>query len=159
MKGAADAAHGTADDTLRGAGSTTARAEVMRAGTSRFAEKGLKGQAAGRVDMTRQAGRGHGHGWRARIRGAWGLPGAGFRTRIRTRERGRMNDAGEIRLVILRLLSSEPSYGYRLIKTMEARLGGGVPPSAGVVYPADDARRGGPDCGQRDQRQEGLRRD
>ena len=46
-----------------------------------------------------------------------------------------MFDAGEIRLVILRLLSSEPSYGYQLIKTMEARLGGGYTPSAGVVYP------------------------
>ena len=46
-----------------------------------------------------------------------------------------MFDAGEIRLVILRLLSTEPSYGYQLIKTMEARLGGGYTPSAGVVYP------------------------
>jgi DNA-binding PadR family transcriptional regulator len=46
-----------------------------------------------------------------------------------------MFDAGEIRLVILRLLSAEPSYGYQLIKTMEARLGGGYTPSAGVVYP------------------------
>ena len=49
--------------------------------------------------------------------------------------RERMFDAGEIRLVILRLLSAEPSYGYQLIKTMEARLGGGYTPSAGVVYP------------------------
>lgn len=49
--------------------------------------------------------------------------------------RERMFDAGEIRLVILRLLQSEPSYGYQLIKTMEARLGGGYTPSAGVVYP------------------------
>ncbi len=49
--------------------------------------------------------------------------------------RERMFDAGEIRLVILRLLSSEPSYGYQLIKSMEARLGGGYTPSAGVVYP------------------------
>lgn len=49
--------------------------------------------------------------------------------------RERMFDAGEIRLVILRLLSGEPSYGYQLIKTMEARLGGGYTPSAGVVYP------------------------
>jgi DNA-binding PadR family transcriptional regulator len=49
--------------------------------------------------------------------------------------RERLFDAGEIRLVILRLLSSEPSYGYQLIKTMEERLGGGYTPSAGVVYP------------------------
>jgi len=49
--------------------------------------------------------------------------------------RERLFDAGEIRLVILRLLSAEPSYGYQLIKTMEERLGGGYTPSAGVVYP------------------------
>jgi hypothetical protein len=51
MKGAADAAHGTADGTLRGAESTMARAKVMRAGTSRFAEAGLRGQAAGMVSV------------------------------------------------------------------------------------------------------------
>jgi DNA-binding PadR family transcriptional regulator len=49
--------------------------------------------------------------------------------------RERLFDAGEIRLVILRLLSDQPSYGYQLIKTMEERLGGGYTPSAGVVYP------------------------
>jgi DNA-binding PadR family transcriptional regulator len=49
--------------------------------------------------------------------------------------RERLFDAGEIRLVILRLLSGQPSYGYQLIKTMEERLGGGYTPSAGVVYP------------------------
>ncbi len=49
--------------------------------------------------------------------------------------RKRLFDAGEIRLVILRLLSGQPSYGYQLIKTMEERLGGGYTPSAGVVYP------------------------
>jgi DNA-binding PadR family transcriptional regulator len=61
------------------------------------------------------------------------MPGGGFGRGGHGRER--MFDAGEIRLVILRLLSSEPSYGYQLIKTMEARLGGGYTPSAGVVYP------------------------
>ncbi|HVN93275.1 MAG TPA: PadR family transcriptional regulator [Terracidiphilus sp.] len=49
--------------------------------------------------------------------------------------RERMFDAGEIRLVILRLLQGQPSYGYQLMKTMEERLGGGYTPSAGVVYP------------------------
>jgi hypothetical protein len=51
MKGAADAAHGTADGTLRGAGSTMARAEGMKAGTSRFVEAGLKGQAADMAEV------------------------------------------------------------------------------------------------------------
>ena len=46
-----------------------------------------------------------------------------------------MFEAGDIKLVILKLLSEEPGYGYQLIKTMEQRLGGGYTPSAGVVYP------------------------
>jgi len=49
--------------------------------------------------------------------------------------RERMFDAGDIKLVILKLLSEQPSYGYQLMKTMEERLGGGYTPSAGVVYP------------------------
>lgn len=57
------------------------------------------------------------------------------------RERGfgrggeRLFDAGDVRLVVLKLLSEQPSYGYQLIKTMEQRLGGGYTPSAGVIYP------------------------
>lgn len=49
--------------------------------------------------------------------------------------RGRLLDAGDMKLVILRLLSDQPSYGYQLIKTMEQRLAGGYTPSAGVIYP------------------------
>jgi DNA-binding PadR family transcriptional regulator len=49
--------------------------------------------------------------------------------------RGRMFDAGDIKLVILRLLAEQPSYGYQLIKTMEQRLAGGYTPSPGVIYP------------------------
>ncbi len=47
----------------------------------------------------------------------------------------RLFDAGDVRLVVLKLLSEQPSYGYQLIKTMEERLGGGYTPSAGVIYP------------------------
>jgi DNA-binding PadR family transcriptional regulator len=46
-----------------------------------------------------------------------------------------MFDAGDIKLVILRLLAEQPSYGYQLIKTMEQRLAGGYTPSPGVIYP------------------------
>lgn len=49
--------------------------------------------------------------------------------------RERMFDAGDVKLVILKLLSEQPSYGYQLIKTMEERLAGGYTPSAGVIYP------------------------
>lgn len=51
------------------------------------------------------------------------------------RGRGRMFDAGDLKLVVLKLLSEQPSYGYQLIKTMEQRLAGGYTPSAGVIYP------------------------
>jgi DNA-binding PadR family transcriptional regulator len=46
-----------------------------------------------------------------------------------------MFDAGELKLVILKLLAEQPSYGYQLIKTMEERFAGGYSPSAGVIYP------------------------
>jgi DNA-binding PadR family transcriptional regulator len=49
--------------------------------------------------------------------------------------RGRLFDAGDVKLVILKLLAEQPSYGYQLIKTMEQRLSGGYSPSAGVIYP------------------------
>ena len=49
--------------------------------------------------------------------------------------RERLFDAGDIKLVILKLLAEQPSYGYQLIKTMEERLSGGYTPSAGVIYP------------------------
>src|ERR1700733_9704066 len=49
--------------------------------------------------------------------------------------RERLFDPGDLKLVILKLLSEQPSYGYQLIKTMEERLAGGYTPSAGVIYP------------------------
>jgi DNA-binding PadR family transcriptional regulator len=49
--------------------------------------------------------------------------------------RERMFDAGDVKLVVLKLLSEQPSYGYQLIKTMEQRLAGGYAPSPGVIYP------------------------
>ena len=49
--------------------------------------------------------------------------------------RERLFDSGDVKLVVLKLLSGQPSYGYQLIKTMEERLAGGYSPSAGVIYP------------------------
>lgn len=51
------------------------------------------------------------------------------------RGHGRLFDAGDVKLVVLKLISEQPSYGYQLIKTMEQRLSGGYTPSAGVIYP------------------------
>jgi DNA-binding PadR family transcriptional regulator len=86
------------------------------------------------------AGRGHfgggPHDWsehalgerlRARMRGGFER---GFRG-----GRERLFDPGDVKLVILSLLSEQPSYGYQLMKTMEQRLSGGYTPSAGVIYP------------------------
>lgn len=50
-------------------------------------------------------------------------------------QRGRMFDSGDLKLVVLKLLAEQPSYGYQLIKTMEERLAGGYTPSAGAIYP------------------------
>lgn len=73
--------------------------------------------------------------------GPFEMPGGGYERGHRRHERGfghgreRLFDAGDIKLVILKLLSEEPSYGYQLMKKMEERLGGGYTPSAGVIYP------------------------
>lgn len=82
--------------------------------------------------------------WRDRFggehsHGPCGHFGRGFGGRRHEHRHGggreRMFDAGDVRLVILKLLSEQPSYGYQLIKTMEERLAGGYTPSPGVIYP------------------------
>jgi DNA-binding PadR family transcriptional regulator len=78
------------------------------------------------------AGRGHGgieglFGGGGRGRGGFGGHFGGGRERL--------FEGGDVKLVILKLLSEQPSYGYQLIKTMEQRLAGGYTPSAGVIYP------------------------
>lgn len=46
---------------------------------------------------------------------------------------------GELRLVILQLLSQNASHGYELIKAIEALTQGNYTPSPGVIYPTLDA--------------------
>ena len=48
---------------------------------------------------------------------------------------GRVFDQGDLRWVILKLISETPSHGYELIRAIEERLGGAYSPSPGVVYP------------------------
>jgi DNA-binding PadR family transcriptional regulator len=50
--------------------------------------------------------------------------------------RRRMFDQGDVRFVILKLISEKPSHGYEIIKAIEDRLGGAYAPSPGIVYPA-----------------------
>jgi DNA-binding PadR family transcriptional regulator len=70
------------------------------------------------------------HGFGGGRRGGWerGFAGPGGRGE-------RLFDAGDLKLVLLKLLSEQPSYGYQLIKTMEERLAGAYAPSPGVIYP------------------------
>jgi DNA-binding PadR family transcriptional regulator len=49
--------------------------------------------------------------------------------------RRRMFDAGELRLVLLRLIEAQPRHGYDLIREIETRTGGAYAPSPGIVYP------------------------
>jgi DNA-binding PadR family transcriptional regulator len=80
---------------------------------------------------------GGGRGWQ----GNWGPfhfdfgdGSQGFGGRGR-RRRGRMFDSGELRLVLLRLISEEPRHGYDLIRAIEELTGGEYAPSPGVIYP------------------------
>ena len=62
--------------------------------------------------------------------------GSGFRGRPRGHRRsGRWFEAGEMRLVILRLVREKPRHGYEIIKALEERMRGCYTPSAGSVYP------------------------
>lgn len=49
--------------------------------------------------------------------------------------RRRMFEAGELRLVMLLLMESEPRHGYDIIRELETRTGGAYAPSPGIVYP------------------------
>jgi DNA-binding PadR family transcriptional regulator len=55
--------------------------------------------------------------------------------RHRMRRAERIFDQGDLRFVILKLLSEAPSHGYELIKAIEEKVGGAYSPSPGVIYP------------------------
>lgn len=46
-----------------------------------------------------------------------------------------MFDHGELRLVVLALISERPRHGYEIIKEIEDRVAGTYSPSPGVIYP------------------------
>jgi DNA-binding PadR family transcriptional regulator len=48
---------------------------------------------------------------------------------------GRFFDRGDLRFVLLQLISEKPSHGYELITAIETKLGGMYSPSPGVIYP------------------------
>src|SRR5215813_2143225 len=49
--------------------------------------------------------------------------------------RRRLFDSGELRLVLLKLISDQPRHGYDLIRAIEELTHGAYAPSPGVVYP------------------------
>ena len=64
----------------------------------------------------------------------WG-DGPGGGGRHRRRDRKRMFEGGQLRLVLLKLIADEPRHGYQLIKAIEDLTEGDYAPSPGIVYP------------------------
>ena len=58
-----------------------------------------------------------------------------FRRHGRPGGRGRMFEQGDLRYVVLKLISEKPSHGYEIIKAIQDRVGGAYAPSPGVIYP------------------------
>jgi DNA-binding PadR family transcriptional regulator len=89
--------------------------------------------ATGRTFDTRggaqhHRGRGHGHfGEHELFEEARRLGGHGGR--------GRPLGQGDLRLLVLQLLSERPRHGYDLIRAVEELTGGAYAPSPGIVYP------------------------
>jgi DNA-binding PadR family transcriptional regulator len=74
-----------------------------------------------------------GGGWnfdQSGFRGFWGGGGQGG-----GRRRGRVFEQGDLKLVILQLLTEKPRHGYEIIKALEERTAGAYSPSPGVIYP------------------------
>ena len=48
---------------------------------------------------------------------------------------GRLFERGDLKYVVLQLLSERPAHGYEVIRALEERFSGMYTPSAGAVYP------------------------
>ncbi|MFI4974391.1 MAG: PadR family transcriptional regulator [Caulobacterales bacterium] len=64
----------------------------------------------------------------------FGFHGRGFGHR-RGRRVERVFEQGDLRFVILKLISEAPRHGYEIIKAIEEKVGGAYSPSPGVIYP------------------------
>jgi DNA-binding PadR family transcriptional regulator len=80
-------------------------------------------------------GRGAHHGRFGARRRSFGRHGAGFLGGAGGRA-AKMLASGDLRLIILALLSEKPSHGYEIIKQVEEHSSGTYSPSPGMVYPA-----------------------
>ena len=81
----------------------------------------------------------HMHGRRCGTRsGSWRRGPFEVNWEVNSSRRGgnrRMFDGGELRLVLLKLITDQPRHGYELIRAIEELTGGVYAPSPGVVYP------------------------
>jgi DNA-binding PadR family transcriptional regulator len=80
-----------------------------------------------------------GRGW-GKWQGSWGpfnfdFGDEGWNSGRGGRRARRMFESGELRLVLLKLISEQPRHGYDLIRAIEELTGGRYAPSPGVVYP------------------------
>lgn len=53
----------------------------------------------------------------------------------RSGRRGRLFEAGRIKLLVLHLIQQSPKHGYEIIKEISDLVGDGYTPSAGTIYP------------------------
>ena len=79
---------------------------------------------------------GSGHGWGRGFGRGFGRGRSGEDWMSERGGRRRFFDAGQLRLVLLKLISMQPRHGYDLIRAVEELTGGAYVPSPGVVYPA-----------------------
>lgn len=49
--------------------------------------------------------------------------------------RGRLFEAGRMKLLVLHLIAQSPKHGYEIIKEISELVGDGYSPSAGTIYP------------------------
>ncbi len=64
----------------------------------------------------------------------FGFAGHGLARRSMRRAE-RFFDQGDLKFVILKLISEAPRHGYEIIKAIEEKVGGAYSPSPGVIYP------------------------
>ncbi|MEA2999218.1 MAG: hypothetical protein QOK17_1051 [Sphingomonadales bacterium] len=74
-------------------------------------------------------------GWGGGWSDEFGFGGGGGGAGGRRGRRGRMFEAGELRLVLLKLIADQPRHGYDLIRAIEELTHGSYAPSPGVIYP------------------------
>ena len=77
----------------------------------------------------------HGPKWGFARRGGFGGPPWARMGAFGGGPRMRMFAQGDLRLLLLALIADQPSHGYDLIRTIEARFGGSYSPSPGTIYP------------------------